>query len=61
MELEGGHMNREELVEKIEDIKRAMMFAGPVHYRDLRKHLKRLTVQLNQYDKNQASAKQGVG
>lgn len=53
-------MNREELVEKIEDIKRAMVFAGPVHYRDLRKHLKRLTAQLRQYDRFQAAAKQGV-
>ena len=54
-------MNREELVERIEEIKRAMVFAGPVHYRDLRKHLKRLTAQLRQYDAFQAATKQGVG
>lgn len=27
-------MSREELVEKIEDIKRAMIFAGPVQFRE---------------------------
>ena len=56
-----GNMNREELVEKIEDIKRAMMFAGPVHYRDLRKHLHRLTAQLKQYDRLQADARREAG
>ena len=53
-------MSREELVEKIEEIKRSMVFAGPVHYRDLRKHLKRLTAQLRQYDRYRAAAARGV-
>jgi len=54
-------MSREELVERIEEIKRAMMFAGPVHYRDLRKHLHRLTAQLKQYDRFQAAARREAG
>ena len=54
-------MNREELVEKIELTKTAIMFAGPVHRRDLQRHLKRMLAQLAEYDRFQAAAKQGVG
>ena len=54
-------MNREQLIERIEMTKKAIMFAGPVHRRDLRKHLKRMLAQLAQYDRFQADARQGVG
>jgi hypothetical protein len=54
-------MTRYELVEKIELTKTAIMFAGQVHRRDLRKHLKRMLAQLAQYDRFQAAARQGVG
>ena len=57
----GQTMTRDELVEKIELIKQAIMFAGPVHRRDLQKHLKRMLAQLAEYDRFQAAAKQGVG
>lgn len=54
-------MNREQLVEKIAQTKKEMKTAGPVHYRDLRKHLNRMLVQLRRYDAFQAAARQGVG
>ena len=54
-------MTRDELIERIEMTKKAIMFAGPVHRRDLRKHLKRMLAQLRQYDAYQAAARQGVG
>ena len=54
-------MTRDELIERIEMIRKAIQFAGPVHRRDLRKHLKRMLAQLRQYDRFQAAAKQGVG
>ena len=50
-----GNMNREELVEKIELTKQAIMFAGPVHRRDLGKHLRRMLAQLAEYDRYQAA------
>ena len=53
-------MNREQLIEKIEMTKAAIQFAGPVHRRDLRKHLKRMMTELKQYDRYQKEAKQGV-
>lgn len=54
-------MTREQLIEKIDITKKAIMFAGPVHRRDLRKHLKRMTVQLRQYDAYEAQAGRKVG
>ena len=54
-------MARIELEEKIMQTKRAMKTAGPVHRRDLRKHLKRMLAQLRQYDAFQAAARQEVG
>lgn len=54
-------LNREQLVEKIELTKQAIMFAGPVHRRDLQKHLKRMLAQLRQYDAFQATAQRKVG
>lgn len=54
-------MTRKELVDRIETTKQAIMFAGPVHRRDLQKHLKRMLAQLRQYDAFQAAAKRKVG
>lgn len=54
-------MSRDELIEKIDITKKAIQFAGPVHRRDLRKHLKRTLAQLRQYDRFQADARQEVG
>lgn len=53
-------MARMELEEKIMQTKNEMKTAGPVHRRDLRKHLKRMTAQLRQYDAFQAAAKRKV-
>ena len=53
--------SREQLIERIEMTKKAIQFAGPVHRRDLRKHLKRMLAQVAQYDRFQADARQGVG
>ena len=52
--------NREQLIERIELTKKAIMFAGPVHRRDLQKHLKRMLSQLRQYDRFQADARRKV-
>ena len=54
-------MSRDDLIEKIDITKKAIQFAGPVHRRDLRKHLKRMLAQLRQYDRFQAAARQEVG
>ena len=54
-------MTRDELIERIEMTKKAIQFAGPVHRRDLRKHLKRMLAQLRQYDALQAATRQEVG
>ena len=54
-------MTRDELIEKIDTTKKAIMFAGPVHRRDLRKHLKRMLAQLAQYDRFQVDARRKVG
>ena len=54
-------MTRDQLMDKIEQTKREIKSAGPVHRRDLRKHLKRMLAQVAQYDRYQAAARQGVG
>lgn len=54
-------MTREQLVEKIMQTKREIKTAGPVHRRDLRKHLKRMLAQLRQYDAFQAAARREAG
>ena len=54
-------MTRDELIERIEMTRKAIQFAGPVHRRDLRKHMKRMLAQLAQYDAHQAAARQEVG
>ena len=51
---------RDQLIDRIETAKKAIQFAGPVHRRDLRKHIKRMTAQLAQYDRYRAAAEQGV-
>ena len=53
--------NREQLEEKIMQTKHEMKTAGPVHRRDLQKHMKRMLSQLAQYDRFQAAARQEVG
>ena len=52
---------RMELEEKIMQTRQEMKKAGPVHRRDLRKHLKRMLGQLAQYDRYQAAAARKVG
>jgi len=52
---------REQLIERIDMTKKAIMFAGPVHRRDLRKHMKRMLAQVAQYDRFQADAQREVG
>lgn len=52
-------MTRDQLVEKIRRAKREMKTAGPIHKRDLRKHLKRMQAQLRQYDAYQARREAG--
>lgn len=54
-------MARMELEEKIMQTKHEIKTAGPVHRRDLRKHLKRMLAQLRQYDAFQATAQRKVG
>ena len=53
-------MNREQLMEKIMQTRQEIKTAGPVHRRDLRKHLKRMLAQLRQYDAFQATAQRKV-
>ena len=53
-------MTRDQLVEKIMQTKREMKTAGPIHRKDLRKHIRRMTAQLAQYDRFYAEAKRGV-
>lgn len=54
-------MNMEQLEERIMQTRREINSAGPVHRRDLQKHLKRMLAQLAQYDRYQAEAKRKVG
>lgn len=54
-------MTREQLMEKIMQTKQEIKTAGPVHRRDLRKHLKRMLAQVAQYDRYQEAARRGVG
>ena len=44
-------MTREELVEKIRKTESEIRTAGPIHKRDLHKHLKRMRNELRQYDR----------
>ena len=49
--------NREQLEEKIMQTNHEMKTAGPVHRRDLGKHLRRMLAQLAEYDRYQAACK----
>lgn len=49
-------MNREELVNRIDLTRKAIEFAGPVHARDLRKHLHRMEIELKRYDQYRSRA-----
>ena len=53
-------MTMDELIEKIDITKKAMIFAGPIHRKDLRKHIKRMTAELKQYDRYREEAAGGV-
>ena len=55
-----AEMNRQQLKEKIELTRTAIMFAGPIHRRDLQKHLHRMEVELRRYDRYQENARKGV-
>ena len=54
-------MTREQMEKKIMQTRQEIRTAGPVHRRDLRKHLKRMLAQLRQYDAFQAATRQEVG
>lgn len=54
-------MNREQMEERIMQTRREINSAGPVHKRDLQKHLKRMLAQLAQYDRFQTDARRKVG
>lgn len=60
MEQEGKQVDREQLMEKIMQTQQEIKTAGPVHRRDLRKHLKRMMAQLAQYDRFQAATMRKV-
>ena len=53
-------MTREQMEERIMQTKREIKTAGPVHRRDLRKHLKRMLAQVAQYDRYQEDAQRKV-
>ncbi len=50
---------RMELKEKIRKAEQELTTAGPIHARDLRKHIKRMRAQLRQYDAYQARREAG--
>ena len=52
--------NREQMMEKIALAVAEMKTSGPIHRRDLRKHVKRMQTQLKQYDRYQAASRRGV-
>ena len=56
----GQTMTREQMEERIMQTKREIKTAGPVHRRDLRKHLKRMLAQVAQYDRYQEAAQRKV-
>lgn len=51
-------MTRDELLEKIMLTETAIMFAGPIHRRDLQKHLRRMQKELRDYDRFQREARE---
>ena len=51
-------MKRDELAEKIRQTEVAITWAGPIHRRDLEKHLRRMKKELRKYDRFQKAAKE---
>lgn len=51
-------MTRDELQEKIRLTETALMFAGPIHRRDLQKHLRRMQKELRDYDRFQREVRE---
>lgn len=51
-------MTRDELQERINLTETAIMFAGPIHRRDLQKHLRRMQKELRDYDRFQREARE---
>ena len=51
-------MTMDELQEKIRLTEKAIMFAGPIHRRDLQKHLRRMQKELRDYDRFQREARE---
>ena len=54
-------MTRAEMIAEIRKTQEGMRKAGPIHRRDLGKHLRRMLAQLRQYDDYQAQAGRKVG
>lgn len=53
-------MTREELEQAIRQARKELQTAGPVHRRDLGKHIRRMQAQARRYDRLQAAARKGV-
>lgn len=51
---------RENLVQKIFNGKAELKTAGPIHRRDLQKHIHRMERELRDYDRSQSAARRGV-
>lgn len=51
-------MRRDELEEKIRQTEVAIKWAGPIHRRDLQKHLRRMQKALRDYDRFQREARE---
>ena len=43
-------MTRDELIQKIDAARREMVHAGPIHRRDLAKHIRRMEKELRLFD-----------
>lgn len=52
-----AQMTRAQMLEKMERIREEIKTAGPIHKRDLQKHLKRMRGQIAQYDLYQRMAR----
>ena len=52
-------LTRAELVNKIRKAEAELKTAGPIHARDLHKHIKRMKKELSTYDRYQAEARAG--
>ena len=55
-DMKASEMNREQLAERIRSVKREMQTAGPIHKRDLEKHLHRMQVAARRYDRYRKEA-----